>query len=52
VTGDPEFAEQQGTDAAATLPQDDDEPAAVPPFVAPVHKDAMPTVGPDDGAQL
>jgi hypothetical protein len=52
VTGDQQFAEQQGTDAAAALPQDDGEAVAVPPIVAPVHKDAMPTDTPDEGAQL
>lgn len=38
---------------APAVDQDQDQdPSMVQPIVAPVHKDAMPTHGPDDGARL
>lgn len=40
-------------EAAPAVDQDQDQdPSMVQPIVAPVHKDAMPTHGPDDGARL
>ncbi len=45
-----------GTDPDPQQPAPVDDPESDPstaqPIVAPFHKDAMPTQGPDDGAQL